>query len=80
MPPEANIGSIFVTSDLPFQRGASQMIESERLPTYVDRDSGWVKIEGLVTPTSATTVLRGVIVEIGADGRFGALWLRPETG
>jgi hypothetical protein len=74
-------GVLLVVSDRPLLRGVSVRLNRVKyLPTYVDRDSGWVRIKAEPPPTASVMVFPGVIVEIGDQGQFSSLWLQPRRG
>ena len=80
-PPDAACGDIFVQTDAPIERGVSQRLKLDKyLPTFVDRAKGWVVIRGLPDAKFAIKMFSGVILEIGRDGQFCALWLHPLHG
>jgi len=82
VPPKADFGEVFVEIDAPLQRGVSPRLTPAGiyLPTAVDRSSGWVQIQGATNPASAVMIIPGVVFEIGAQGEFCSLWLRPQGG
>jgi hypothetical protein len=80
IPPSAAVGTLFVKGSSPLARGVSVQVNRDKyLPTYVDRQSGWVKIEARRVSASAVRVFPGVIFEIDEHGDFCALWLRPRA-
>jgi hypothetical protein len=79
MPPSADVGTLFVNRGSPLARGVSVQVNRDKyLPTFVDRHSGWIKIEARKAPGSAVMVFPGVIFEIDDHGDFCALWLKPK--
>ncbi len=82
VPPIAGYGELFVVTDTPFQAGISQRLtpKGKYLPVFVDREGGWVKIQGAASPESVVMILPGVIFELGHEGGFCSLWLRPQSG
>lgn len=80
IPPSADVGTLYVNSGSPIARGVSAQVNRDKyLPTFVDRKSGWIKIEAKKAPASAVKVFPGVIFEIDEHGDFCALWLKPRT-
>jgi len=81
-PPSAVDAEVIVLTPAPLKQSVSVRLTPEReyLPTFVDRNQGWVKIEGKGRPRAAAMVMPGVIVEVGDDGEFCALWLHPQSG
>jgi hypothetical protein len=81
VPPMAEVGALFAISDRPFLPGVSVQVNPNKyLPTYVDRTSGWVQVKGESTPAASVRPFPGVIVEIGEQGQFCSLWLKPQQG
>lgn len=75
-------GSVRYYPDQPLRAGASvRLLNSEvQLPTYIDRQKGWLELRGDVRPTTSCAILPGVLLQIGSRGEFSALWLQPTTG
>src|SRR5690349_3175705 len=82
VPPQAAYGDLIVVTDKPFQRGVSLRLTpaKEYRPVFVDRRSGWVKVQGAPNPNAPVMIIPGVIFEIGHQGEFCALWLHPQSG
>jgi len=79
--PKAAYGELFIESDTPLQRGVSTHIFSKKyLPTFVDRNSGWVQVRVASNVDSAVMVLPGVVFEISTCGKLCSLWLHPQSG
>jgi len=81
LPPDmADDGAIFAITDRALQRGVSVRVNSTKyLPTRVDRASGWVRIEGATSAAVAVRLFPNVVFEIGTNGEFSSLWLRPKV-
>jgi hypothetical protein len=79
--PSSQKGVVLAISDRPLLRGVSVRLNRVKyLPTYVDRDSGWVRIKATPLPAAAVEMFPGVIVEIDDHGQFSSLWLQPRRG
>ena len=81
VPPLAERGVLFATTDRPLLRGVSVRLNPTKyLPTFVDRTTGWVRVKGQSTSSASVMVFPGVIVEITGQGEFSSLWLQPRQG
>lgn len=80
-PPEAAWGEIVFVPDAPLSRGISvRLNRGKYLPVQVDRNSGWVRVQGRGVPASSVKLLPGIIIEITEQAQFCSLWLGPQQG
>jgi len=78
-PPEATNGELFVRTETPLHHGVARRLTpvGQHLDTFVDRTSGWIKVNHLPQPKTAVRVLENAIVELDDACEVSALWIKP---
>lgn len=77
-PPSAQFGDVVFIPDKPLVRGISVRLESERWPVWVDKSSGWVRMDGGCNATTSVKIFADVILEVDSAGRLCSIWLKPD--
>jgi hypothetical protein len=77
-PPNAEFGDVFILLGAPLERGISLRSNRDRWPIFVDKVSGWVRVDGGCSRVRAVKVMIGVILGVFLF-RNVAVWHNSEV-